>query len=276
MLLLRNTDERNLTAQDRKFFVKLDSIKLNKYIIKNKNGTFILKKETDGWFIVSPIHYRVDSIRLESLLRMSSRMYIKSEVTENASNFHLFNLDSNAMELQIFEDSTLKIHLLAGKPGPDFTATHVRLKGDNKIVLLNGTWFYTLNGALKDWQNRTIFAVDTSKLSEIKFKVAGEDFSCKKIEGKWMIGSLVAVPDKIKDILSALTNYETDFFLKEAPTLLPEKYDEIKFETLSIRFYRLDNERFLVKTSQTSQWFMVLASKAGKVLYKKDELLKED
>jgi hypothetical protein len=143
------------------------------------------------------------------------------------------------------------------------------------VHVAEGIPTYVLSRPVKEWRDRTIASVPREAIQEIKYQFGDTTFTLAFRDSVWMIGKDKANESEVSGLLSSLANFSADDFVDAPPASGPRFRTSITYEGIQILLAEVkDQDKYFVRTSNTSQWFEVLSWRANQVLKRKKDFLK--
>ncbi len=181
---LIETPQKKTNKQEQPLFiVGFDKTAAAVIAVKSKDkGEVQLQKKPEGWIVVSGQKtYQADKTPIDNLLDSVGKIKIEAIVSKNPQKQKEFEVDQEkGVEVRI-EDGAQKTlaHFYVGKSGPDLFSTYLRRADATQVVLASGMLKMTFDRELKDWRNKTIFALNQQDITA--YQVKGEKgFHLKK------------------------------------------------------------------------------------------------
>lgn len=273
-LLLQRPGESSLAESAKDLLVDVDSASVNSINIISPTSSITLVRTGTEWFLHQPIHARADQSFVGNFLRDASKLAIQSVISSRPDKHSLFQVDSAGTKVTFFGGSGDSISFILGKYGPSFADVYARRAGANDVVLINAGILYTVNRPAKEWRDHTILQLPAEMIQEIDFRYGDTTFTLAWKDSSWMIGTNPVQETTARGLISALSNLRADDFLDTAPPAKSKQIAEVNVSGVSIRWYRSPaDERYLVQTSSSPQWYQVNQWKAQQVLKRKKDLI---
>jgi len=111
---------------------------IQKIVIKRPGEEITLQKKEGSWFVLdeNKEEQEADQEKVDSLLEKLTRVKRTELVSNNEKSHPKYGLGKDqAIELRVYQDENLLLHLLVGDPGPDFESNYVTI-GEGKEVYL--------------------------------------------------------------------------------------------------------------------------------------------
>jgi hypothetical protein len=270
---LNREGEVSSTGSSGQMLVGYDSTSVDKLEIVSPTGSIILEKQAGTWMLTAPIKYKADETAATSAVGKGRKIELTSLVSTNPEKQKLFQVDSSGTLVKVYEKGNPKAAFRIGKASSSFTETYVRLEGSNDVQLTNEMISSYFNKQPKDWRNKTIFKIDEDKIRNVRFQYGDTTFTLSMQDSLWRIAKDSASQTAVKPLLSALANIQTDEFIDSALLAMPKLTAIIEVEGTQIRFFKKDDTKYLVQTSQSAQWFELQNWRTTSLLKRKKDLL---
>ena len=270
---LHREGEVSSTGSSGKMLVDYDSTGVDKLELISPAGSVVLEKEAGTWMLTAPIKFKADENAVTAAVGRGRKIELSSLVSTNPEKQNLFQVDSTGTLVRVYEKGSLKAAFHVGKASSSFTDTYVRLDGSTNVQLANEVITSYFNKQPKDWRDKTIFKTDEGKIRSVRFQYGDTTFSLSLQDSIWRVQKDSANQAVIKPLLTALANIQTDNFIDSLPATLPRLTAIVGVEGTQIRFYRKEDSKYLVQTSQSPQWFELQSWRATSLLKRKKDLL---
>ena len=119
---MQRPGEQSLRAGMGTPLVALDSASVDRLEITSADGRIVLAREGGTWMLVEPIRYKADQTAVGTALGAAGHMTITALASSNPQKQGVFQVDSTATLLKVFEKETEKAAVRIGKAGPDLHA----------------------------------------------------------------------------------------------------------------------------------------------------------
>lgn len=220
--------------------------------ISNSSGSVQLKKEGDVWKVNGK---KADTTKINSLL---------SALLPGVAPELIAQTDKRHKELELTDDVATKIKLdskltvLTGKSSG--SGVYARFDSDPAVYLLKNN--PSVTSTASEWYDKTILAVDQTKITKITFREGDAIKMLAKDGDKWKGGSKEVEKNKVDPILSQISNLTAQSFFdatsgntypKLANMVITVEYDG-KLETLE--FYKGTSD-YLIKRQADGEQFIV-------------------
>jgi len=275
LLVLRRPGEQSSTTGSSGTLFTIDSLAVDKIVIKSPSARTILEKHGIDWFIEEPIHYRADQNNVATVIQQAKNMEVHGVVSSNPQKQSVFQVDSTGTFVTMFEHGAEKANFIVGKASSSFTETYVRKPSSNDVVLVDGTLGFSFNRALRDWRDRTVLATQRETIREVRFQYGDTTFTLANKDSVWMVGKDSTDASAVNSLLSQLANITADDFADSVSTA-PKVASEITFAGNQLRFsFRKELNKYFVQSSSSPQWFVFESWRANELLKRKKDLVKK-
>jgi len=270
---LNREGEVSSTGSSGKMLVDYDSMAVDKLEVTSPTGSVILEKQAGSWMLTAPLKYKADETAVTSAVGKGRKIELTSLVSTNPEKQKLFQVDSSATLVKVYEKGSPKAAFRIGKASSSFTETYVRLEGSNDVQLTNEMISSYFNKQPKDWRDKSVFKIDEGLINTVKFHYGDTTFSLSLQDSIWRIDKDSANQTAVKPFLSAVANIQTDEFIDSALSSLPKLTALIEVDGTQIRFVKKDDTKYLVQTSQSPQWFELQNWRTTSLLKRKKDLM---
>jgi hypothetical protein len=176
--------------------------------------------------------------------------------------------------VKIFQNGQEHAAFIVGKQGQNYAETYVRKAQSNDVVIVNGMFPLSFNKQVKDWRDKTVLNVPKENIKTISYQYPGESYSLALHDSVWMIGDRKAKAGDVTSLLASLSNIEADDFVDSVSTPSPKISATVTMGDVQIRFSELkDKDKYLVQSSNSTQWFELQGWHAKQILKHKKDML---
>jgi len=181
--------ERNTTfsSRDTEFNIK-DTSKIDKIIIKERNGKeILLTKKENNWIVsTGTLSYTAHKKQVELLLNTIYRIKVKAPVPKEGRKTILTDMAASAKEVIYMGDEKVLKHIFIGADTPDNLGTHMLLKdGDEPYIThIPGFFGYLSSRFTTDiniWRTKYIFTNHPKKIKEVSIEYPSEPVKSFKL-----------------------------------------------------------------------------------------------
>jgi hypothetical protein len=272
-LVLNREGETSSSGTSDKMLVTYDSAAVDKMEILSPTGTVVLEKMGGVWMLTSPLHYKADLTAVTTAVGKGRKIETRGVVSQNPEKQNLFQVDSTGTTVRVFEKGTMTAAFHVGKPSNTYTETYVRLEGSNDVQLAADVLTSVFGKQVKEWRDKTIFKREESTLTNVRFQYGDTTFVLAMQDSLWRVDRDSAVQTSVKPLLTSLSNIQADEFIDSTITTVPKVSAVITAGGTEIRFYRKDDNKYLVLTSESPQWYEVQGWRAAVILKRKKDLI---
>jgi hypothetical protein len=270
---LNREGEVSSTGSSGKMLVDYDSMAVDKLEVTSPTGSVILEKQAGTWMITAPIKYKADETAVTSAIGKGRKIELTSLVSTNPEKQNLFQVDSTGTLVKVYEKGSPRVAFRIGKASSSFTETYVRLEGSNDVQLTNEMISSYFNKQPKDWRDKSVFKIDEGLINTVKFHYGDTTFTLSLQDSMWRVDKDSANQTVVKPLLNAVANIQTDEFIDSALSSVPKLTAIIEVEGTQIRFFKKDDTKYLLQTSQSPQWFELQNWRTTSLLKRKKDLL---
>jgi hypothetical protein len=271
--VMNREGESSSTGSSDKMLVTYDSAAVDKMEVTGSSGTVSLEKTGGVWMITGPIRYKADESAVAAAVGKGRKIELRGVVSENAEKQNLFQVDSTGTAVRIYEKGTLKASFHVGKVSNTYTETYVRLEGSNEVQLAADVLTSTFGKQLKEWRDKTIFKREESSLTTVRFQYGDTTFVLAMQDSLWRVDKDSAVQTSIKPLLTSLAHIQADEFIDSTLSTVPKVTAILTVGGTEIRFFRKDDNKYLVLSSESPQWYEIQGWRATGILKRKKDLI---
>lgn len=274
-LVMQKPGERSSSGEGGEYLVAVDSLSVDQIEIKVSTGRVAFQKKGVEWFVEAPVSYRADQANIASLIHSAKSLRIDNIVSDKPEKHSVFQVDSTGTIVRMLQNGKEKATFILGKPGSSFTEMYARRAASNDVALVSGASSYMFNRPLKDWRDRIIFATPKESIHEVRFQYGDTTFVLAQKDSVWTIGSEKAQAAIVTTLLSSLSSVEADDFVDTLSPSPAKPTAQITLAGTQLTFFLVKgNDKYLVQSSSTPQWFEMLNWRANQILMRKKEILK--
>lgn len=271
--LLRQPGETSLTEAERDLLLELDSASVKTISIVSPSSSITLVSNNADWFLDQPIQTRADQAVVGGLFREAANLRINSVISDKKEKHALFQVDSAGTRITFSHPSGEDLSIVLGKTGPNFTDVYARRESSNDVVLIDAGISYAVKRTVKEWRDHAILNLPPGSVREIDFRYGDTTFTLSWNDSSWMIGTFPVQESAATGLVNGLSTLRADDFL-DAPPTQSKLAATISVSGIQIRWHQSrSNERYLVQTSLSPQWYQVDQWKAQQVLKRKNDLI---
>ena len=277
-----STDRGEKTASykigDTKFF-DVDSAKVDKLVIKTKDGDLVLVKANNVWSITEPFKYKTVSALVENAISNLENMKIESLVSSNPEKQESFGFkDSEKAEITIYQEGNQIGKFLLGNPAASNSSYAKKMDSDNIYIVDNVDRFNFVKPKLDDWRDRVIVTIPKESIKSVEFKTGGESFAAVRDEsGVFKIGT-DSVGNAFDGILNLFNKMEATGFKDTTLSAETAFTDIVKIDAgnvTELRFLKIESTpaKYLLQIPGDNQLYEFEEGYVQNILKKKSELL---
>ncbi|MBV6479643.1 MAG: hypothetical protein HGGPFJEG_02430 [Ignavibacteria bacterium] len=264
--------------KEKKLF-EVDSAKVDKIEIKNKDGDLVLSKSTGEWRVVSPYDYRVTSAQVEKIVSSLKNLKLESIISSNPAKKETFGFSPDKQaEISVFEAGVLKGKFILGTESAG-SSSHIKKPDSDDIYIADNIERVDfIKPNINDWRDKNILSVPKAAINSIVFISGDENFSVKRDSaGKYFIGA-DSVGSNFSSLVNVLERFETNGF-KDTVLADNTKFDKtiiVDWGNKSIiNFLKLNQEpvKYLVKVDGDKQIYELDEVYANNLLKSRKDLL---
>lgn len=145
-------------------------------------------RQGKGWIVDTPAHYPADRDKIDTLLTRLTGLHSDRLVAQTKEAHNRFQVGT-----QFGQKVTL--HFAAGKErvlylgsSPNYTATHVRAEGDDRVYLVNELAGWQMPADEKFWWQREYVVVQPEELREVSLVNRAGTIRLVKSGETWQLG----------------------------------------------------------------------------------------
>lgn len=273
-VVMQKPGEQSSTTSSTGNLLVIDSLAVDKIEIISPSAEVVLARKGVEWFVEEPITYRADQANVASLIQQAKNFEGKGVVSSNPEKQSVYQVDSMGTTVTIYEQGKEKASFVVGKLGSSFAETYIRMKNSNDVHLVGGVFGYMFNRSVKDWRDKTIFSAPRESITEVTFQYGDTTFTLSFRDSAWMIGRDTVQEYTVNSLLSSLSTLRADDFIDSPPSFPPKITTLISYSGGQVRFAEKKGEdKYLVQSSASPQWFEMQSWNANQVLKRKKDLV---
>ena len=273
VLVMQRPGEQSVRAGMGTPLIVLDPAAVDRLEISSAGGRVVLAREGSTWMLAEPIRYKADQNAVGAALSQAGRMTITALASSNPQKQGVFQVDSTATLLKVFEKETEKAAVRIGKAGPTYTQTYVRRDGSEEVYLVDGSLSWTFVKPAKDWRDRSIYATTKDSVKSVRFQYGDTTFVLDRADTLWRVDGAAIEPARIEGFLTALSSFTADEFVDTAITAAEQPVGIITVDGVRLVFLPHPAAgKYYVRTSLSPQVFEVQGWKATQLLKRKPDL----
>jgi hypothetical protein len=271
--VLQQPGEKSVKATSENVLVKLDSAAVTRLEISSTNDEIVLEKEGDIWYLTAPISKaRAAEHMVTRAVGAGTALHPKTLVSTNPEKQSLFKVDSAGTRVKFSDREGKSSTIVLGKTTTSFTETYVRLEGSNEVYIAEGALTSIYDRKPKDWRDKAIFKTARESITEVTFHYGDTTFTASRKDSVWKLDDITI--GEPTSFIAALSKFDTEDFVDTTIAKLPRLSATIEVGGIEIRFYfHKETDKYLVQTTESSQWYTVPLWRAKQVLKRRPEFL---
>ena len=273
VIVMQRPGEQSTRAGMGEPLLTLDSAAVDRLEISSAGARVVLAREGGTWMLTEPIRYRADQNAVGTALSQASHMTITALASSNPQKQGVFQVDSTATLLRVFEKETEKAAVRIGKAGPTYTQTYVRREGSADVHLVDGSLTWTFVKPAKDWRDRSIYAAAKESVKSVRFQYGDTTFVLDRVDTLWRVDGAPIEPTRVEGFLTALSSITADEFVDTAITTVGQPAGMLTVDGVQLVFLPHPAAgKYYVRTSASPQVFEIQGWKATQLLKRKTDL----
>lgn len=271
-LVLQKPGESSSTGVTEEKLVSYDSAAVDRMVLTSASGAVTLEKDGTRWMLTAPVRLPADEASVAAAIGKGASLTLKGIVSSNPQKQSVFQVDSTATLVRVFEKGTEKAAFRIGKLGSTYTETYVRREGSNDVYIADGMLTYVFSKPVRDWRDKTIFKTAQENIKSVRFQYGDTTFTLAFQDSVWRIDEQTAQDYTVRGLLGSLANLQADEFIDTTVTMMPPVSAVIDVEGVQLRFHLNKAGNYFVESSRTQQLFEVQGWHAQQVLKRKKDL----
>ena len=272
LLILQKPGEQSASGGSLGSMFQMDSAAVDKIELKTGTQTIALEKRGTEWFVVQPVNYRADQMSVAQLIHQTKMMENKGTVSTKPEKFSVFQVDQSGTEVKFFEKGTERTSFVLGKMAASYVDSYVRKLNTNEVRLAGGVNSYLFSRSAKDWRDKSIVTTPKETIVSVRYQYGDTTFTLSFQDSTWLVGREKVQQPVVDALLSALSSVQADDFIDSLMT--PKISATVLYAGVQLRFsFDKPLNRYLVQSSQSSQWFVMDSWRANQILKRKRDLL---
>jgi len=240
-----------LKSSSHKTHLLAEGTSLKEIEIKRGQDIYHFKKRADEWQMIKPINWKVDTSKIENLIKRLKDTVLENPITEDKEKYKKYGVGGEGDYIKIITDNNKQITLYTGKRGPRYSLIYVRKKGEKTVYLVNAEFYNALPYDRDDFRDKTILSIPAETIREIKWELGDKKFSMVKKQDGWYAEVKKLSDEKVKDYLEKVSKITATGFPKDDK--LPKKaklsgkilIKSTKDYTLTL--YKKEDEYYILK-----------------------------
>ena len=273
VIVMQRPGEHSTRAGMGEPLVALDSAAVDRLEISSAGARVVLAREGGTWMLTEPIRYKADQNAVGTAISQAGHMTITALVSSNPQKQGVFQVDSTATLLRVFEKETEKAAVRIGKAGPTYTQTYARREGSEDVHLVDGSLTWTFVKPAKDWRDRSIYAAARESIKSVRFQYGDTTFVLDRVDTLWRVDGAPIEPTRVEGLLTALSSITADEFVDTAITTAGKPAGMLTVDGVQLVFLPHPAAgKYYVRTSASPQVFEIQGWKAAQLLKREADL----
>jgi hypothetical protein len=274
-VVLQRPGELSVSGNQEGTLVSYDSAAVDKIEVRTTSGITKVQRDGAGWMLTEPLRAKADDAEIRQVLSRGKAIALKALVSSNPQKQSVFQVDSTATLVKIFEGSNERAAFRIGKTGPSYTETYVRREGSDDVYLADGMLLYLFSKSSKDWRDKAVLHVPQETIRSVRFQYGDTSFAIAFRDSLWMVDGMPASDPAVRSLLGALAVLKADDFVDTTVATPPPLTAVIDVDGTQLRFHRNpQTNNYFVITSLGTQIFEIQGWHADSVLKRKKDLVK--
>ncbi|MBC7742172.1 MAG: DUF4340 domain-containing protein [Bdellovibrionaceae bacterium] len=161
--------------------------------LQKKKQKITLQKSEKGWTLLEPIQDQADNDKVEELIngliKEKSIAVAKAGTQLSETDLKDYGLDDPEV-VYIFKNNSGSSHKVTVGSQKNFEGNaFIRLDSENRVLVANTAWYTQGQNALIYYREKRLFRYQLAAVNEMKVKSLQDQFSIKKVDGKWIVDS---------------------------------------------------------------------------------------
>jgi hypothetical protein len=222
--------------------------------------------------VEEPITAPADEAAVGTAIGKGAGIRLKSLVSSNPEKQFLFQVDSSATLVRVFDHGTERAAFRIGKLGTSYRDTYVRRENSDDVYLADGVLTYVYAKPTRDWRDRTIFRTEQEAIQTVEFRYGDTTFTLMRQDTIWTVDGAEAAESTVRSFLTSLSNMQADGFVDSAAATGPLEA-EIRVGSTQLQFLRAGADKVQVTSSATPQVFEIYNWRANQLLKRERDFL---
>jgi len=243
-----------------------------------------LTRQDEMWFVESgDKRYNADNSLVVSMINELNRARPESVVATDKSRWEQYEVtDSLGTQVKLYSGTELLAGLVIGKfsfSQPRKMTSYVRMADEDEVYGVDGMLGMSFNRNVNSFRDRTVISSSSADWRKLTFLYpADSSFVLGNTGDGWFIGSQPADSASIAEYFSSVSNLDHGQFAEDEPVinvthnLVIEGNNEM--QPIEINGYYVDEENFIVESSQNKGSFFKSKELADKIFVSQDKFIK--
>jgi hypothetical protein len=271
--VLQKPGESSSTGVAEGKLVSYDSAAVDKLVITSASGSVTIEKNGSRWVLTAPMKLPADEVSVTTAVGKGASLELKGIVSSNPLKQSLFQVDTTATLVRVFEKGAERAAFRIGKPGSTYTETYVRREGSDDVYVADGLLTYIFSKSVRDWREKTIFKTAQENIKSIRFQYGDTTFALAFEDSAWRLDGQATQESAVRGLLGSLSHFQADDFVDTTVTAMPPVTAAVDVEGVQLRFRLNKAGNYFVESSRTQQLFDVQGWHAQQLLKRKKDLL---
>jgi hypothetical protein len=279
---------------------RIENSGVSKMTIKKKDGTIILSKEQEKWY-VGEKRYPADEKRVNGMISKIASVTLTDLIAESG-NYARYELDDeHVIDVSIFKGDDLLRRVLIGKPASSYRHTFVRIDDDPLVYNSLGNLRVEFNRSVSDLRDKKVMAF-SEEITDITLKKNDKELRLVRVKApesedtedkeassagatgkkaQWQTADGKAVKsDEVEGIINSLSHFLCDGFIedrKKEDFASPAYTIKLRgINEFSISFFDKKDGKYQAVSSYSNYPFLVSEWKAKQLIKDFNELLADE
>lgn len=162
--------------------------------------------------------FDADTATVAHLFRTIRESRVAELVSSNAENHPTLGVSvDSALRVRFLVDDDTTPELLVGNMGPYQPSAYVRVEDGERVYVLRGRLREVLAGAEVMWRDKTVAAVDTSAVAEVRVRRDEGGYTLRRGPDGWSLASGgSAAPEAVGQLLGSLVDLDAFAFSSDS------------------------------------------------------------
>lgn len=275
-IVLQRPGEQSLSESGTAPFLAVDSADVTAISIVSGGSSVTLVQRGAEWMVEGPPEYRADPGAVAGLLKEISGLSVRSIVSTKPEKHALFQVDTAGTRITLRRSKGDSVSFVLGKIAPGFSEVYARREGSDDVVLIAATASYAAKRPAGEWRDKAIVRIPDDRIREIAYQYGDTTFTLAWRDSAWFVDDAPAQEGAVRTIVSTLSELRADDFVDTPPSSLRRPEAIITFAGVTLRLHRVrDEDRYLVQSSSSSQWYRIDGWRARQILKRKADLVSQ-
>src|SRR5262249_10952812 len=198
---------------------------VNQLTLKRSSESVELKREGDGWQMVSPLRARADKGPVEEVVSNALTSKIDREIAAAPASPAEFGLDKPAAEITMTLKDGKQLGLLLGAKSPTGVWVYAQERGKPNVFVIGDSVLRDAQRPLADFRDKSILAFDRQQVTGLEIVTRDDTMALEPADNRWKLTrpvALAADADTVGGFLEKLGSAKVKEFVAEAPASLAQ------------------------------------------------------